>query len=205
MTKLSLLLFFICLVASGATRAEDCDCTHFPISPDSCLKTCKNAIVQKASRAELVHDFKLKESTASAISENRDQRATGDLLNLQQSISTPDFQDLTEKLNALSEQDTVRLATKYQVSNIKDANAAQSSSAAGIMPSDAEISEAKAKGMVWANENTKVYHKDDSRYGKTKHGKFMTEADAEAAGYRLAKEAPIGKKKSAGAAAASPQ
>jgi hypothetical protein len=82
------------------------------------------------------------------------------------------------------------------------AKAAKAPKAAVVMPSDAEIADAKAKGMVWANENTKVYHKDDAQYGKTKHGKFMTEADAQAAGYRLAKASPIGKKK---AAAAAPQ
>jgi hypothetical protein len=79
---------------------------------------------------------------------------------------------------------------------------AQKAKAAVTMPTDAEIADSKAKGMVWANENTKVYHKDDAQYGKTKHGKFMTEADAQAAGYRLAKASPIGKKK---AAAPAPQ
>lgn len=76
-------------------------------------------------------------------------------------------------------------------------NTAKQAKAAVTMPSDAEIADAKAKGMVWANENTKVYHKDDAQYGKTKHGKFMTEDDAKAAGYRLAKASPIGKKKAA--------
>jgi DNA uptake protein ComE-like DNA-binding protein len=53
---------------------------------------------------------------------------------------------------------------------------------------------APARGMVWVNTDTKVYHREGDRYyGNTKHGKYMTEADAIAAGYRASKEG--GKKK----------
>ena len=68
-------------------------------------------------------------------------------------------------------------------------------------PTDAEIADAKAKGLVWVNTETKVYHKDGAYYGKTKKGKFMTAADADKAGYRAAKESPIGKKKTTAPAA----
>ncbi len=46
-----------------------------------------------------------------------------------------------------------------------------------------------AKGMVWVNTKSGVFHAEGDRwYGKTKEGKFMTEADALKAGYRAAKE-----------------
>ncbi len=54
-------------------------------------------------------------------------------------------------------------------------------------------------GMVWVNLDSKIYHFTGDRwYGKTKQGKFMTEADAKAAGYRAAVvekgKAPVEKK-----------
>jgi hypothetical protein len=44
------------------------------------------------------------------------------------------------------------------------------------------------KGMVWVNTDSGTYHKEGSRwYGNTKQGKYMTEADAQKAGYKPAK------------------
>jgi hypothetical protein len=42
--------------------------------------------------------------------------------------------------------------------------------------------------MVWVNTDSKVYHKSGRYYGKTKQGKFMSEADAKKANYREAKQ-----------------
>ena len=44
-------------------------------------------------------------------------------------------------------------------------------------------------GMVWVNTGTKVYHYEgDPWYGRTKEGKYMTEQEAIAAGYRASKQ-----------------
>ncbi|MBS1840003.1 MAG: hypothetical protein JST77_04055, partial [Acidobacteria bacterium] len=48
---------------------------------------------------------------------------------------------------------------------------------------------ANSAGMVWVNTDSGVYHKPGTRwYGKTKQGKYMTEADAQKAGYRAAEK-----------------
>jgi hypothetical protein len=42
-------------------------------------------------------------------------------------------------------------------------------------------------GLVWVNSETRVYHKEGSRfYGRTKKGKYMTEAEAMKEGNRVA-------------------
>jgi len=44
------------------------------------------------------------------------------------------------------------------------------------------------KGMVWVNTESGIFFREGERwYGKTKEGKFMTEADAKKAGYRETK------------------
>jgi hypothetical protein len=50
--------------------------------------------------------------------------------------------------------------------------------------SDADIAAAKVSGKVWVNLDSGVYHKGGRWYGRTKNGKFMTETEAKAAGYK---------------------
>lgn len=68
-----------------------------------------------------------------------------------------------------------------------NAPASKASTTSSGAPTAQEIAAAKASGKVWVNTETGVYHKGGRWYGKTKKGKFMTEAEAKAAGYKGAK------------------
>ena len=53
------------------------------------------------------------------------------------------------------------------------------------------VEEAPAKGMVWVNLDSNVYHVEGDRwYGATKHGKYMWEDQAIREGYRASKTGP---------------
>ena len=54
--------------------------------------------------------------------------------------------------------------------------------------SDSEVASAKSSGKVWVNLDSGVYHKGGQFYGKTKNGKFMTEVEAQSAGYKASKK-----------------
>ena len=54
--------------------------------------------------------------------------------------------------------------------------------------SSPQVQGSPGNGMVWVNTDSGVYHKEGTRYyGKTKNGKYMSEAEAVKAGYRPAK------------------
>jgi len=57
------------------------------------------------------------------------------------------------------------------------------------MTTEHQAPPANPNGMVWVNTDSGIYHKPGTRwYGKTKQGKYMTEADAQKAGYRAAEK-----------------
>jgi hypothetical protein len=99
-----------------------------------------------------------------------------------------------EKIRGLVTASSANLAPASTGSNEAATSTKQSSvtpaqSASSLPESDnSTAAPPPNSGMVWANTQTKIYHREGDRwYGKTKHGKYMTEADAQKAGYRAAK------------------
>jgi cytoskeletal protein RodZ len=71
----------------------------------------------------------------------------------------------------------------------KGATAASASAPASKTSTTRQEPPANGAGMVWVNTDSGIYHKPGTHwYGKTKKGKYMTEADAIKAGYHPAKK-----------------
>jgi hypothetical protein len=69
-----------------------------------------------------------------------------------------------------------------------NAGASGTPNTASSSPSPTTTSQPEPSRLVWVNTQAGTYHKQGTRwYGKTKHGKYMLEADALKAGYKPAK------------------
>jgi DNA uptake protein ComE-like DNA-binding protein len=84
--------------------------------------------------------------------------------------------------------ETATTESKTSTENKSSSSHAGQSSALPQSDKPAATPPPSGSGMVWVNLDSKVYHREgDQWHGKTKHGKYMTEADAQQAGYRPAK------------------
>jgi hypothetical protein len=95
-----------------------------------------------------------------------------------------------ENRNAASRRSRTRAPRSDESQDAVERSDREATNRKGTSPSapTGEVSPPSQSGMVWVNTDTKVYHQTDDRwYGKTLHGKYMTEREAIAAGYRASK------------------
>ena len=179
MAKLKVVLaggVFVAALALGLLAATPIDVTaQAAKSPAPAAKVDLNA----ASQADLEKLPGVGEATAKKIIAGRPYQAVGDLSKAGVPKTT------IEKITPLVTAGPAGPAKAATPAPAAPPTAAGSSKAA---PSE-QTKVAPAKGMVWVNTASKVFHREGDRwYGKTKEGKYMTEADALKEGYRPAKE-----------------
>jgi len=103
------------------------------------------------------------------------------------SPSDPKSQGVPASSSASTPQDSTESAAPSQTPGNPPAGNTPASKPETTRPTQP----AKGSGMVWVNTDSGVYHKPGTRwYGKTRKGKYMTEADAIKAGYRAAAKNP---------------
>ena len=91
---------------------------------------------------------------------------------------------VTVGVSQTSAEDTSNSATASNPAKTVDHGSKTNKSSSSTTPSDSDIAAAKAAGKVWVNLDSGIYHKNGRWYGKTKNGKFMSESEAKAAGYK---------------------
>ena len=129
------------------------------------------------SKSDLVRKDVLPQSTYDKIKDQVTARRTSKAENSGEKMSTtPRASSEPEEKSTKKEKSSNTGNERYS----KNENEQEETGATAQTPPE--------KGMVWVNLDSGIYHREGDRwYGKTKNGKFMSEADAQKAGYRVSK------------------
>ncbi len=151
--------------------------------------------INSATQAELEKLPGVGEATAKKIIAGRPYQAVGDLAKV--GVHKNTIEKITPMVTAGPALPAVKAAAPPSAAPAAPAEtkkAAPEKAAKAAAQSEAKAP--PAKGMVWVNTDSKVFHREGDRwYGKTKEGKYMTEAEALKGGYRPSKEGAAKKSK----------
>lgn len=138
--------------------------------------------LNSATAAELESVKGIGSATSKKIIAGRPYSSVADLKKL--GLSAKQLSDITPMLKvggAAAAAPAVKAAAK----TTETAKATKGVAPAPTLP----LAAGGGKGLVWVNEESKVFHREGDRwYGRTKKGKYMTEAEAAKAGAHESKE-----------------
>jgi helix-hairpin-helix protein len=147
--------------------------------------------INSASQADLEKLPGIGEATAKKIISGRPYQTVGDLAKV--GVHKNTIEKITPMVTVGSAAPAAAKAAPAPAAPAETKKAAPANAAKAAATTEAKTP--PAKGMVWVNTDSKVFHREGDRwYGKTKAGKYMTEADALKDGYRPAKEGAAKKK-----------
>jgi len=131
-------------------------------------------------------------ATAKKIMENRPYSSLADLSRAGVSASTIDKirnkvkVGRAQRAERAAEKTTERTTRSEPAPAPREERKASTSAGAGKSEPSTPYQPPPSKGMVWVNLDTKIYHREGDRwYGRTVHGRYMTEAEAVRQGDRV--------------------